>query len=582
MSTFFISEPLIIGIIAVICLDLLVLVEQKPSSEQNYLTATLSVLLLGSIGVYCCIHGESEGLIIMGAKLQYVSVLVLYLLILKTIERLYNFHVPLLVWALLFLWSGVLLLLIFSIDRYSLFECSHWFFKNYFITYQSALRRYQSRIEYGWGMSAYKVTLVAYTLSVLGMFVYKFTRTDKGGERKDAIIFFLMIFIPVCFFMENYVLADRLSGFPLYLLLSVLSGTISVYMIFRRRFNNLYDLAFETVEEEISSPLFILDSRLFVQDVNGPGTQLFPEYSEIKGMFRVSVKANSWLQNSISPPLGTTEDSSVFTIGGRTYMPRVRRVEHHGHVYGFAVILRDVTEHVERSSQLEDENRQLLARIQDIRSNENLMRGKLVSGAIQCILSIDTDTGEHMRRTSNYTYVIAKELQDEGKFPDVLTDEYIEILTQVAPLHDLGKLRVPRDIVRKKLGLTRDEMDVMEQHVLYGADLVDKFVLNDMDDPFYVLAHDVALNHHECWDGTGYPRRLRGRQIPLGARIVAVADLFDKLSFEEGADKSTVFNDAFITVISYTCTQFDPDVIDAFRRSRLKIADLYTQMRELH
>ena len=141
MSTFFISEPLIIGIIAVICLDLLVLVEQKPSSEQKYLTATLSMLLLGSIGVYCCIHGESEGLIIMGAKLQYVSVLVLYLLILKTIERLYNFHVPLLVWALLFLWSGVLLLLIFSIDRYSLFECSHWFFKNYFITYQSALRR---------------------------------------------------------------------------------------------------------------------------------------------------------------------------------------------------------------------------------------------------------------------------------------------------------------------------------------------------------------------------------------------------------------------------------------------------------
>ena len=167
-------------------------------------------------------------------------------------------------------------------------------------------------------------------------------------------------------------------------------------------------------------------------------------------------------------------------------------------------------------------------------------------------------------------------MQAEGLYTSVLTDEYIDTLCQVAPLHDVGKFLIPDDILSKK-NLSESEEMLLKSHVLLGAKMVDRMILNNKDDLYYKLAREVALYHHEKWNGQGYPEGLQGDNIPLSARIVTVADVFDKLSSRQAEHGKYKFDEAMDSVCSYAGRRFDPNVVKAFKNSSLKIKYLYEQ-----
>jgi putative two-component system response regulator len=160
--------------------------------------------------------------------------------------------------------------------------------------------------------------------------------------------------------------------------------------------------------------------------------------------------------------------------------------------------------------------------------------------------------------------MLAEELRNNSQYAEWIDNKFIEDLYRSSPLHDIGKIGIPDCVLLKPGSLTDDEFEVMKQHSLIGAEALGRAIRNVVSAGFLEMAVDIAQYHHERFDGTGYPEGLKGNQIPLAARIVALADVYDALT------SSRVYKPAFRPEIAYVmiCQErgrhFDPVIVDAF------------------
>jgi len=207
--------------------------------------------------------------------------------------------------------------------------------------------------------------------------------------------------------------------------------------------------------------------------------------------------------------------------------------------------------------------------------NENLI--KLQDGIIISIANLiedrDLETGEHVKRTSYYVELLARRAKAEGLYKDVLTDEYIERLTKAAPLHDIGKISVSDSILLKPGKLTKEEFEMMKRHALDGGSII-RQVFGGLEDEEYVsMAADVATAHHEKWDGSGYCQGLAGEDIPLCARIMAIADVFDALISKRCYKEAFPLDKAFGIIDESSGNHFDPELAKVFIGLRPEIEE---------
>jgi putative two-component system response regulator len=177
----------------------------------------------------------------------------------------------------------------------------------------------------------------------------------------------------------------------------------------------------------------------------------------------------------------------------------------------------------------------------------------------------DNETGNHLRRTQHYVKALAEKMRAMGKGLDVLTDECIRMLFKSAPLHDIGKVGIPDRILLKPGKLTPEEFEIMKTHTTLGAESIRiTEALIGEQTTFLQLAHEIALSHQEKWDGSGYPEGLRGDQIPLSARLMAVADVYDALISRRVYKPPMPHDQAVEIIIAGRGKHFDPDIVDAF------------------
>lgn len=176
----------------------------------------------------------------------------------------------------------------------------------------------------------------------------------------------------------------------------------------------------------------------------------------------------------------------------------------------------------------------------------------------------DKCTGDHIKKTSYYVGKIAEELRREGKFTDILTDEYIAHLKRSAPLHDIGKIKVSDTILNKPGKLTDEEFSIMKTHTTEGESILKNSSAFAQNEEYLEEAANMAAYHHERWDGYGYPYTVSGEDIPLSARIMAVADVFDALLSRRSYKEPFNFEKAVEIIKEESGTHFDPDVVEAF------------------
>ena len=228
------------------------------------------------------------------------------------------------------------------------------------------------------------------------------------------------------------------------------------------------------------------------------------------------------------------------------------RVKNHLALKAHANFLRDQNEYLEH--EVGKRTREVVA-IQDV----------TILALASLAETRDSDTGNHIRRTQMYVRVLAEHLSGQGKFAAQLTPGYIQMLFKSAPLHDIGKVGIPDRILLKPGRLDPDEFEIMKMHTTLGHDAIEQAEKQlGMSVGFLSMAKDIALSHQEKWDGSGYPQGLKGEAIPLSARLMAVADVYDAL-ISRRVYKEGMSHEAAVTIIQQgRASHFDPDVADAF------------------
>ncbi|HEY3432851.1 MAG TPA: HD domain-containing phosphohydrolase [Rhodocyclaceae bacterium] len=207
--------------------------------------------------------------------------------------------------------------------------------------------------------------------------------------------------------------------------------------------------------------------------------------------------------------------------------------------------------------------------------------GEIVQNASLAALAIlaetrDTETGNHIYRTQGYVELLARELQQKGHYAEELGAAELSLYVKAAPLHDIGKVGIPDDILHKPGVLTKEEFSIMKNHAQIGGDAIAKamrqvgeadsslFMTDTSPLAFLETARQIAQSHHERWDGSGYPDGLSGLDIPLPARIMAVADVFDAITSRRVYKEAMPVSQAIDIILSERSKHFDPLIVDAF------------------
>lgn len=199
------------------------------------------------------------------------------------------------------------------------------------------------------------------------------------------------------------------------------------------------------------------------------------------------------------------------------------------------------------------------------------MQSHIITTMADIIENRDESTGGHIRRTAKYVEILAKELQHQGKYPDILTNQYINDMVMAAPLHDIGKIHIPDTVLNKPGRLTDEEFALMKTHTTAGKELLKK-AKGDLGEIHYLnMAIEMATYHHEWQNGKGYPYGVSDEEIPLCAKILAVADVFDALTSKRIYKDPMPFEKACSIIREERETHFDADVVDAFIVSSEKI-----------
>jgi putative two-component system response regulator len=194
----------------------------------------------------------------------------------------------------------------------------------------------------------------------------------------------------------------------------------------------------------------------------------------------------------------------------------------------------------------------------------------------------DPETGEHLERMREYTRLIAHKLRELPKYHHYISDRYIENLYKSSPLHDIGKVGIRDDILLKPGRLSLDEFELMKLHTTIGGDaLATATQFSGLDRSFLDMGKEIAYSHHEKWNGMGYPKGLHGEQIPLSARILAIADVYDALTSKRVYKEAFSHEQAHRIIVDECEAHFDPDVLNAFLALEEQFIDVRKRFQDI-
>ena len=245
---------------------------------------------------------------------------------------------------------------------------------------------------------------------------------------------------------------------------------------------------------------------------------------------------------------------------------------------GYLITFLDDTPNQKYIQLLDGYNDKLKSEVEEKTRHIVEMHDNLIMSLAVMVESRDNSTGGHIKRTSEGVRILIDEIKKQGNLS--LSPEFCKAIVKAAPMHDIGKIAVDDAVLRKPGRFTEEEFAQMKHHAAEGARVIHEILLHTDDELFKVVAENVAHYHHERWDGSGYPEGLSKEQIPVEARIMAVADVYDALVSKRVYKEAFDFTKADTIIMEGMGTQFDPQLKEIYEQARPKLEAYYSAAAE--
>ena len=439
--------------------------------------------------------------------------------------------------------------------------------------------------EYGFMHTAFYVVLFGYFLAGIIVIIYSWFRKKQVPRTIIA-----MLVIPDLLCILSYVFAKKVIIHGDILPLGYVLAEV-VYLLIAHRVT-LYDVG-ETVvdsmvrEREIGFISF--DSRYRYLGSNEKARELMPGLEDVAVdavMDKSSPYASKLLHYMDSFVSDENRNQFVYTVhdpdgneeNDRIYNVNVNYLYAGSRRKGYIITFTDDTQNRKYIRLLDNYNEQLRDEVEEKTRHIVVMHDNLIMSLATMVESRDNSTGGHIRRTSEGVRILIDEIMKEGELS--LSPEFCRAVIKAAPMHDLGKIAVDDAVLRKPGRFTDEEYEKMKQHAAEGARVIHEILLNTDDELFKQVAENVAHYHHERWDGSGYPERLSGEEIPLEARIMAIADVYDALVSKRVYKEAFDFEKANAIITEGMGTQFDPGLKSIYEKARPSLEAYYSSSQE--
>ena len=535
---------------------------------NTFITLIFSFVPIANLGYLLINNAATVNDAIAGIKMTYIGGCYLNLFLVYAILDLTEVNIKKGLRILLFLISSFTFLPSLTIGSSTIFYKS--------ITGQLINGHLVLTKQYGLFHTIYTIQLILYLIICFAANIYSI-RNKMTVSNKIIRLLVLCEFSTACFFFLGKILPIKIDWIPFGY---VISELILLFIIHRIALCDVTGSIIETIAMNGETGFISFNSEFEYLGSNPLARKIFPSLNTLKVDTNAcrNPEVNEQIISKIKEFIINDKKDMFFkNYEDRIYQIQIKRMFDEKKRTGYSLYLQDDTKDQKYISLLNDFNDKLRDEVTEKTRHLVEMHNNLILGMATMVESRDNSTGGHIKRTSDVVCILISEIQkDKSDDRLELSADFCHNIIKAAPMHDLGKIAVDDAVLRKPGRFTDEEFAKMKTHATEGARIVHE-ILKDTDDvSFHILAENVAHFHHERWDGSGYPEGLKGEQIPLEARIMAVADVYDALVSKRVYKEAMSFEKADSIMMESFGKHFDRQLEKYYVAARPRLEAYYS------
>ncbi len=426
-------------------------------------------------------------------------------------------------------------------------------------------------VEHGVGYGFFYVILYGYM--VVDIFITIVAYIKKQVTKRNLCLLIILQSATIIAFVVGRIVAPTFEVMPgVYVLnsfiLMIIQTNIGKY--------NLYDSIYEAMEQNNTTGYIVLDSENRFIGCNDIAKNCISGLDECEVDTEISEEQDvgflrEWVR--LYKESGNSASNQTLQYQDSYYECIIKSLTTGKKRTGFIIELQDCTDRKKYLDLLSNYNTQLKEQVEQQIKHINYIQQKTVLGMAAMVENRDNNTGGHIKRTSDVIEIFVDTIKEERLLD--ISEQFCEDLIKAAPMHDLGKIAIEDRILQKPGKFTDEEFEIMKTHTEKSAEIVEMILRGVEDNRFVNVAVNVARYHHEKWNGKGYPMGLAAEDIPLEARIMAIADVYDALVSKRCYKEAMDFSTAYDIIIESMGSHFDPGLEQVFVKSRDKLEAYY-------
>lgn len=528
-----------------------------------YILAILAIITISNAGNLVMAMSDTLNEAIIAKKIYYVGGCFIPPIILMIIFKMCNINIQKWLENLLILYSFVVYGMVLSIGYSDMYYTSVVLTKDGDAT--------AILPEYSFGHNFFYILLYGYLLIGIAVLMYSL-KNKNTVSRKNLWALIGMEMMTILVFLLGRIIAPDFEVTPL---IYILDGWILLYLNRRVNVYNLEDNIVSSLDKQAHYGYIMFDNHRNYLGANSLALDILPELAFCKiDLPLIKHESLDFLQVELDEY--DKEDDEKFELdkSGEHYEGHINRIWYADKAVGYLFEIVNATDRYKYTKLLAEYNDNLKQEVDAKTTHIQHIQTKVLLGMANMVENRDGNTGGHIKRTSHVIEILIHTIKENNILQ--LDDNFCQAVIKAAPMHDLGKIAIDDKILRKPGRLTDEEFAIMQTHAEKSGELVVS-ILQDVEDEYFVrIAKNMARHHHEKWNGAGYPDHLKGEDIPMEARIMAIADVYDALVSKRCYKEAMSFEQAYQVMMESMGSHFDPQMEQVFVKSKETLEAYYS------